>query len=148
MIPRSQCTCTGHVLTYECTVTGSGSTVWKGSAFECTSGEIVLQHNLFDQMMAAGVCNDGLFSAYGIRVDNNSYTSQLNITVSHSAAGKTIECAYDNGQREASIGTDTISITTGKLFYYCHQECIGRSTDTQTSACTDICMFLVCNTYC
>ena len=115
-IPRNQCTCPNNVLTYECTVTGPGSTVWKGSAFECTSGEIVLQHNLFDQMpAAAGVCNGGLFVAYGIRVANNSYTSQLNVTVSHSTAGKTIQCAYDNGQHETIIGTDTVSITTGKF---------------------------------
>ena len=114
-VPRSHCTCPGRVLTYECTITGSGSTVWKGSAFECTSGEIVLPHNLFNEIStAAGVCNNGLFTAYGIRVVNNSYTSRLNITVSHNTAGKTIQCAYDDGQHEAIIGTDIVSITTGK----------------------------------
>ena len=33
----------------------------------------------------------------GFFVDDNNYTSQLNITVTSDSAGKTIMCAYDNG---------------------------------------------------
>ena len=48
--------------------------------------------------------------------ENNSYTSQLNITVSSDVIGKTIECAYDNyiDYNTTVVGSFTIS-TSGML---------------------------------
>ena len=45
----SGCACPGDTLTYECTVVGAGSTIWTGSAFNCSNSNymILLLHNRF-----------------------------------------------------------------------------------------------------
>ena len=47
-----------------------------------------------------------------LRVENNRYTSQLNITVSPEMIGETIECAHDHGTTN-TIGSLTINTTEG-----------------------------------
>ena len=92
-------------MTYECEEIGrdSGITLWRGSAFDCasSSNEISLLHHLHMDYNAharsSGECNNGSIIAQILRVDNGSiHVSQLNITVSDSDIGKTIECNYDN----------------------------------------------------
>ena len=82
------CVCPGDTVTvtYECTVTGGQgeTTVWKGGAFHCPSNkhEIELLHSRFtseSEDEAFGYCNDGAIVGRGLRVENNSYTSQLNV---------------------------------------------------------------------
>ena len=86
------CVCPGDTLTYECTATGQdGLTIWTGTAFECSfSNELVLLHSRFTS--ASGLCNNGDIVARGVSVEDNNYTSQLNVTVTSETAGKTIEC--------------------------------------------------------
>ena len=48
-----------------------------------------------------------------IRAENNSYTSQLNITVSSGVIGKSIECVHDNYVNTTVVGTFKISPITG-----------------------------------
>ena len=52
--------------------------------------------------------------ARSLSVEDNNYTSQLNVTVTPDIAGKTIKCLHDNG----SIATLVFSLvipTTGLL---------------------------------
>ena len=94
---------------------GSGTTLWRGSAFDCasSSNEISLLHNLHMNnnalARANGVCNNGSIVAQILRVDNGSiYVSQLNVTVSDSVVGKTIECNYIIYDNESTVTTKTI----------------------------------------
>ena len=117
---KSNCICPGFTLTFaECTVKGGpggDATVWNGSAFDCihSGNEIVLIHSLFgsnieSSTIAAGECNNGSIHAHSVRVEDNCYTSQLNITVNADMIGKTIECAHDNTSTENVIGTLTVA---------------------------------------
>ena len=49
----------------------------------------------------------------GLRVEDNCYTSQLNITVRSDMIGKTIECVYDDVNTETTVGSLRI-VTTGE----------------------------------
>jgi hypothetical protein len=98
------CVCPDDTLTYECTVaagssTGGTSTVWTGNAFICPpQNEIVLVHSRFES--ANGIshsCNNGAIVGRILSVEDNNYTSQLNVTVIPNTAGKTITCIGDNG---------------------------------------------------
>ena len=115
---ETNCICPGYTLTFaECTVKGGpgDTTIWKGSAFHCSSNEIALIHSLFgvnytqSHIVAAGECNNGSIWAHSIRVEDNYYTSQLNITVNANMIGKTVECAHDNQSTESVIGTLTVA---------------------------------------
>ena len=46
-------------------------------------------------------------------VENDCYSSQLNMTVSSEFSSKTVECAYDNGVTLTSISAVTITVLTG-----------------------------------
>ena len=112
LVLRSHCICPGYPLLAECTVFGRsvGSTVWRGSAFDCSvaGNEIVLPHDRFTSGEA--VCNNGFIVGRGIEVVNNSYyTSQLYVMISSSLIGKTIECVHDNFGPEGTIGSLTIN---------------------------------------
>ena len=112
------CVCPGDIVTYECTVTGGRgeTTVWKGGAFHCPSNkhEIVLLHSRFtseSEDEAFGECNDGAIVGRGLRVENNSYTSQLNVTLTSDLAGESIECVHDDGINITKVGS--LNIPTG-----------------------------------
>ena len=77
--------CPGDVLTTECTITGDGATVWRGTAIQCgysSTNEIILLHGRFNGSCYSTECNNGPIAAQILRVDNGSYISQLNVTVS------------------------------------------------------------------
>ena len=82
---------------------GSGYTIWRGTAFDCRTNEIILRHSHFNT--AAGECNSGSIVGRGVKVVGKSYTSQLSITVNSDMIGKTIQCVYDNWATEEVIGT-------------------------------------------
>ena len=98
---------------FECNVTGVGSTVWRGSAFNCPLREIVFRHNQF--IDSKGTCNDGAILARGVSVEGNRYTSRLNVTISSSLNGESIVCAHHNSTGTTVIGTFLVNITSGKL---------------------------------
>ena len=113
----SYCTCPGYyILTYECEVIGHhlDATIWRGSAFDCTGQEISLLHRLYTDnsthTRAYGVCNDGSIVAQSLRLENDTYVSQLNVTVSDSVIGKSIECIFDNTSTTTTmiVGDETI----------------------------------------
>ena len=120
----SECSCPGRELRLQCTVVGSGNTLWKGTAFDCNtpSNEIVLRHFQFVSGVA-GTCNNGMIVGRSLNrtVDgpNSTFTSQLVIRLpllnatnsSESLDGRTIECIYDNGTHVTNVGTHVIAYT-------------------------------------
>lgn len=118
-----QCSCPGDILSFECMVIGNnfGTTVWRGSAFDCTSSEISLLHSLYVNSMhmpasthAYGDCNNGSIVAESLRRENTCYISQLNVTVSADMIGKSIECIHDDASTSSEKSVGIMNIITGK----------------------------------
>ena len=134
-------TCPDNALMYTCTVIGRpvGSTVWRGSAFNCTNVEIVLQHKHFtSENGVGGVCNDGAIVAQTLRVDSeqHAYISQLtvNLTSQTGLFGKNVECIYDDVGSASIVGSCIITnftenhiIVTGKI-NHCNSGCFRSVT--------------------
>ena len=114
MLTSSTYTCPGDALTYECTVIGRrvGSTVWRGSAFNCTNVEIILQHDRFtSENGGVHACNNGLITAQSLTVDEEQmvYTSRLSVNVTDDLIGKSIECIHDNVSNSTIVGSLNIT---------------------------------------
>lgn len=111
LVSTSECDCLDQTLTYECTVTGSpgGATVWTGSALNCPSGEIVLLHRHFTNPDGTiRTCDNGAIVAQSLSVQNNLYTTQLNITVTQNIIRKNITCIYD-GMGDGTVNQSQFS---------------------------------------
>ena len=88
--------CPGDVLTTECTTMGGGVTVWRGTAFQCARNEIALRHSQFGgSYNYTASCNNGAIVARALGVVNDSYISQLSVTVSLELNNTTVECWHD-----------------------------------------------------
>lgn len=100
LIITNDCPCPGHNITFECTNIGVGTTVWSGTAglFDCPnySDEILLRHINFDSSVT-GECNAGAILGQSLRVEGNSYTSQLSVVYREDLAGRNVTCSHDNG---------------------------------------------------
>jgi hypothetical protein len=93
---------------------GNGSTLWEGSALDCT---IFLRHNRFDQSGGVdGACNNGDIIGRSLRVEDNCYTSQLSVTVSHTLNNKTIACILSSDDGLINIGNSTLKVIQGQHF--------------------------------
>ena len=108
--------CPEDIIVFDCSVSGGVATVWKGSIFNCRAGgnQIVLRHHNNFEHGVSGTCNDGDIVAYSSEVTNNSYNSQLNVTVTPEMHNGTVECIQDD-INETFVGTCTLIITTGKM---------------------------------
>ena len=115
---HSECICPGiTVLSFQCSIVGGGTTVWQGSAFQCSglNRYISLRHSNYNATEKPyGECNNGAISARAIGVHDNQFTSKLNVNISSEMNNKTVECVHDNG-RETEVGSALLSITTGML---------------------------------
>ena len=112
----NDCTCQGHNVIYECTVSGNGATVWKGSAFDCSlpNNEITIFHTINYTSERPQTCNgNGAIIVHAIGAENNSYISQITIQVSAEFNGTTVVCAHDNGTDTTEIASAILNITTG-----------------------------------
>lgn len=113
-------------LTYECTTVGPGSTLWKGSAFNCAENgdEVALRHSLFSQPGGTTVqCNNGNIMGQSLRVENNLYTSRLHVVFNTSLLGRSIQCVHFNLLSEEIIGSATIATIRGTpdtICYHCY----------------------------
>ena len=128
MISREDCVCAGDIITYECSVIGGESTVFRGSALNCTNSEIILLHSRFSPSASDDsdatvnatansiVCNEGEIVARGITVENGTYTSQLCIAFYNKLNGKSVSCIIDNGTTEISVGSVTLPTFTDVNF--------------------------------
>ena len=130
----SECACPGRELRLECTIMGGANTIWRGTVLDhvCRSGryynEIVLRHSQFESGRAIGVCNNGTISGHNLNRTfdglNFIYTSQLTILLplpnatNNILEGKTVECIFDNGLHETSIGT-YIQLLTQERVHAC-----------------------------
>lgn len=93
----------------------SGATVWRGSAIDCSEigYEIVLQHSDHVFMQKRG-CDSGDITAYGVRIEENCYISQLSIIISDlSMNNESVQCLFTNGT-SIPVGLSYIEITKGK----------------------------------
>ena len=108
-------------MSYECAAAEGGyssTTVWRGSAFDCFGDEINLVHILYNNteshiIRAYGECNNGSIVAQGVRIENDTYISQLNVSVSTDMIGRSIECFEDTTYSTLLVGSAIIS-TSGK----------------------------------
>ena len=113
---NNDCICPGDIVTYECTVVGNygGFTVWMGDFFHCSSGKRVIE--LLHRPLVEGgtsnerTCNNGAVVGRIIRVENGTFTSQLNVSLTPDIVGKSIECANDNGTRIHRVGSLNLAI--------------------------------------
>jgi hypothetical protein len=115
----SSCICPGYeTVIFECVVTGSGATIWNGTALDhCSIEKITLRHSEFNQpgYNISHTCGDnGQVIGRAVSVVNGSYTSQLLVNVSQGLNSADVECArqtLSNGVLH--IGTEQILLTTG-----------------------------------
>lgn len=122
MISGEDCVCVGDIITYECSVIGGTSTVFRGSGFNSycfnSNNEITLLHSRFPQsndsdarLNATGTsCNNGAIMARSVKVENGTYISRLDITFNNKLYGKTISCFYDNGTAAISVGNVSLQM--------------------------------------
>ena len=125
MIQLYDCTCSGYVQTYQCTVLGAGTTIWQGSAFNCSQAQnkIELRHSEYKSpQRATGQCNDRAVEAESAGIVNNCHVSLLNVTVGEEMDGETIECVHrDIESNTTQIGEIRLDITQGinrNIVYY------------------------------
>ena len=116
---ESGCTCQGHNVTFTCTIVGGGSTIWKGSAFDCPSAsdssdnQILLFHSRFgSEQNPTGSCNNAKIQGMGVSNVNGIFTSQLIVTITPSVIGKEVQCVHENTIAEIPIGSGNITATT------------------------------------
>ena len=112
----SSCICPGYEAVFECVVTGSGATIWSGTALDqCSNDRVLLRHSEFNNQSGysiSQICGDsGPIIGRAVSAVNDSYTSQLIVNVSQSLINATVECALSDG--ESQIGTKQILLTTG-----------------------------------
>ena len=117
LVAVNSCTCEGYDQVYECRVTGSGITVWRGTAFNCpaTGNEIHFFHSRFDTETTL-TCNSGAIVGRTIRTENNIYVyiSQLTVSVSAEMIGMNVSCFHDTlGAAENLIGSSRLTLSRG-----------------------------------
>ena len=114
LVANNTCTCEGYDQVYQCRITGSGATVWTGTAFDCSSNEIIILHTSSNVGVEIA-CNDGAIVGELIRTENNTYVSQLTVSVSAEIVGTNISCSHDSrGTR--LIGSSLLALSTGNNY--------------------------------
>lgn len=118
------CICPEQTLILECNVFGVGSTVLSIQGIRsitCNPHEMVLLHNRYSNGTNGTIqCDDGAIELVGrsLRVEDNCYTSQLQIKFNNNFVGSLVICAYDNGIVAKPVGNfslpsfDTIGNST------------------------------------
>ena len=108
----STCTCLGHEVIYECTVSGGGATSWEGTALEsCSWSTILLRHSEFNNSnygINTTCGTSGHIYSRAVSSNNEIYTSQLILNVSNDTVGDSIECS---GQGDSEEGAESLQIT-------------------------------------
>ena len=109
--------CPGELLVVECSVMGGSATVWQGTALEqCmhnTEKGIILRHSQFHVPgKNSGSCANEAIVARAIGVVNNSYVSELSVTVTPEMNNKTVECVQSSNISEPAIKTIIITVVS------------------------------------
>lgn len=115
---NTTCACPDQVLNFNCTVFGGGATVWRGSAFRCQAGEIILRHNGFLNG-TTGACNNSIINArsFGDQVENNCFISGLDILISRALNNTTVMCVSNSDSGMVPVGEATILVISGRHFF-------------------------------
>ena len=101
------------MLTVKCSIIGGGATVWQGNAFNCDNNnqEIPLRHSQFEESIKPeGSCTNGAIVAEAIGVINDSYVSQLNVTVNLEMNNTTVECIHSINLTEVLVTMINITV--------------------------------------
>lgn len=108
MPPDAECACNGDLLQYTCTLVGPGSTVWGGSALDCpdSQNQIVFRHSEFESKRIQ-TCTDGRVVGQPLTANNDTFISQLNVTVD---ADGEVECR----RTSTLVGRSPINVVSGK----------------------------------
>ena len=117
LIALNQCTCPGHVVSFQCTTVGNGNTVYNVTG--CPN-QLILLSTGFNDGTARRQCLNGAIRAYGVHADlsNMTFVSQLNITPSQYYEDVTIECYREMNDRLQLIDRITFSIGKTSMCYY------------------------------
>ena len=97
----------------------AGATVWTGTAFDCPEieDELTFLHTRNRFTNTSRGCNDGAITGRGIRIEENRYTSQVNIMVDSYMDGKSVECVSDHGIHKTLVDNSSIMITSGTMIH-------------------------------
>ena len=96
---------------YVCNVNRTtGSTVWKGSAFNQCPGKEIIFINSESYNMIFKSCNN--IGAKLCVTNDSSVVSQVRINVTSDLIGKTASCYYDDGISETLVRNFTVSSST------------------------------------
>lgn len=114
LVPTAHCICPEQKFTYNCTVVGRNLTIWSGTVFMPGCEEIILHHNQYEDHPEYRSCNDGAIVGQSIEVLNNSYRSNLTISVTSRLEGRTVICSAADKSNITIIGSTTLLITRGK----------------------------------
>ena len=93
-----------------------GATVWTGTAFDCpeTENQLTFVHIRDRFTDTYKGCNGGAIRGRGLRIEENGYTSQVNIRVDRCMDGRSVECfQYESDMGLMLIGNFSITITSG-----------------------------------
>ena len=87
--------------------------MWKGTAFECPSSNNEIA--LFQNSPGIHVCNEGTITGRIVRAENNTYVSQLTVSVNVTMIGINISCFHDSGDTQNLIGSSLLTLTGNVL---------------------------------
>ena len=98
---------------------GGYATIWTGAAVHCplAGNYIVLYHHYSKSTSRS--CNNRTIVGQILSVEDNNYTSQLNVTVTPDTAGKTITCSKDTGYMDEIQFSLEIPVIAG-LYHNLH----------------------------
>ena len=104
----------------DCNIDGGGATIWNGTSFRCqnTNHVIILRHSQINNseiQKIRGVCTNGKIVASAIGIVNDSYISQLNVTVTPEMNNKTVECWHNHNLTDTLVKRMYIILITQNL---------------------------------
>ena len=93
----------------------TGATVWTGTAFNCPDAgdEMIFLHSMSRFINTSRGCNGGAITGRGIRIEEDTYTSQVNITIDSYMDGKSVACVYERESSRTVVNNSSIAITSG-----------------------------------
>ena len=115
LVTETGCICPEQPLTLECNVIGVGSTVLSiqlgTRSITCNRHEMVLLHNRYSNGTNSTIlCDDGAIELLGwsLRVEDNCYTSQLQVKYNNNFVGSLVSCFYDTGTVAKLVGNFSV----------------------------------------
>ena len=86
--------------------------MWTGTAFDCSNNEIIILHSSPNTGVEIA-CNNGAIVGRLTRAEDNTYVSQLTVSVSAQMVGTNISCSHDLSNGTHLIGSSILTLTMG-----------------------------------